>query len=476
MSGVRIYITTSEGPVRIQSILAEDAVDETEPSAVCLNGTATRLGITKDYTYFVRDHIRPLTGKGVYRMDLDGRVDGGNSWMLGSWLAHQLLHGGGLSMHEDEAELAVFTTGQVAFSPGVERTVEIREVGHITDKVTRMVSRVEEEVKAGRRVLFLVPQANAAAASVAVGELPETLQGAVKLYPVATGDEVFALLPNVGQLRPVLNSKGNAEFVSHRGTNPNFLKTAGKRGQIVKVLSLIALLIAGGVMGGGYYIWQEKQRDWRALWRDGSYAELVKALETAPISFLAEHFRQGIEAEAKGKAKITVFARRPADGNTCAGLRFRNSPLGEFELPTISKGDYRLDRPRTLCGFTVKVDGTEPTLGGHLWFALLREKNANVRISLLPLKRTNSGPVTSRVLTISQDLPLYRSDAWRWRVIAVWTPGSSATMTTLFDKKSLKFDENALKPMAQLGIPISRARIKLVTTARSQRPIRLAPN
>ena len=94
----RVYVATTEGPALIQRLVAEDALAEDEPSAVCLNGTTTRLPITGAYTYFVRDHVRGFAGRTAFRLDLDRRIDGGSSWMLGVWIAHVLLAKGRLAM------------------------------------------------------------------------------------------------------------------------------------------------------------------------------------------------------------------------------------------------------------------------------------------------------------------------------------------------------------------------------------------
>ena len=75
----RVYIATTEGPALVQRLAVEEGLSEIELSAACLDGTATRLPITEAYTYFVRDHVRALSGRAAYRLDLDRRVDGGNS-------------------------------------------------------------------------------------------------------------------------------------------------------------------------------------------------------------------------------------------------------------------------------------------------------------------------------------------------------------------------------------------------------------
>ena len=113
MTDTRVYIATTEGPALVQRLAPEEGLAEAALSAVCLDGTTTRLPITGAYTYFVRDHVRELSGVDAYRLDLDRRVDGGASWMLGAWVAHLLLAENRLAMRDDKAETAIFATGEV---------------------------------------------------------------------------------------------------------------------------------------------------------------------------------------------------------------------------------------------------------------------------------------------------------------------------------------------------------------------------
>ena len=82
-----MLIATTEGPVTIQRITDEDA---DVPSVACLDGTMAVLGISNDYARFVDKGtglVADATGHAAYRLDLDGRVDGGHSWPPAKWTA-----------------------------------------------------------------------------------------------------------------------------------------------------------------------------------------------------------------------------------------------------------------------------------------------------------------------------------------------------------------------------------------------------
>ena len=181
------------------SVLAvEEGLAEAELSAVCLNGTTTRLPITGAYTYFVRDHLRTLSGRAAYRLDLDRRVDGGSSWMLGAWIAHLLLAEGRLAMSDETAEIAVFATGEVAFSADAERRDEVRAVGHVSEKIERLADAAAEEAAAGRRVLLIVPRGNVDEAKAAHARLPVSVRHRIAFHAVTEIGDVRALLASRG--------------------------------------------------------------------------------------------------------------------------------------------------------------------------------------------------------------------------------------------------------------------------------------
>ncbi len=464
LSRIRLYIATSEGPVRVQRILAEDAVEDSEPSAVCLNGTYTRLGITKGYTWFVRDHVRSVTGKGVYRMDLDARIDGGDSWMLGVWICHALLHEGRLAMHDDEAEITIFATGAVAFGAGADRTLEIRKVGHITDKVRLMAALMAEEAAAGRRVVFLAPRDNADEAKAELEKLPAAIRETLSFHDVAEMEEVRSL---IGLAEPGGNRPSEVTSTEQPETAVVVVGPPARRARGALLLALVALL-AGGAAAGGYAALRSYEDDWRTLWQQGRYVDLVAALDAAPLGFMADRFRAMLGAGTA--VPIAVRARRPEDGGSCAGLRFRSGLMADKQVAPApgrpaTGALYVLDDPSTLCGFVVRAGAApgsaEGSAPGRLWLALVRDNGEGAREAILPSRRLTSGDGATGSVTLTQDLPLYRRESWSWRVLALRTPGPSADLARMFEENPADFSVDTLDALTTLGIVVSWARIGL---------------
>lgn len=149
--GVRVFITTTEGPALIQRIAAEDS---DIPPVICLNGTTETLPISEAYGRFVRRGtgvVAGLTGHDSYRIDLDRPVDGGSSWQLGVLLAHLLQAEGRLAGPGERAEATILATGEV------DRDLILRPVGHIDRKLSSSAGLRQDSVAAGGTCLFLAP-------------------------------------------------------------------------------------------------------------------------------------------------------------------------------------------------------------------------------------------------------------------------------------------------------------------------------
>ena len=424
----------------MQRLAAEEGLAEAALSAVCLDGTTTRLPITGAYTYFVRDHVRELSGVDAYRLDLDRRVDGGASWMLGTWVAHLLLAENRLAMRDDKAETAIFATGEVAFAAGADRRAEVRPVAHVAEKVERLAERVAEELAAGRRVLFLVPQTNKEEAEAALKRL--SVGDRVSLHAVSETAEIPALLDS--------NITPPAYAAGARADPPK----RRRRGRIAAVLMLCIL---AGAAGAGYFAWRGAERGWDELLRAGRYLELDRSLDGFALPPAAAFYRKRLRTKlpTAQAPKIEVLARRPADGGSCAGLRFRGG--GMKEIPVMATGSvYRIEGLRSLCGFTVGTAGGD---GGHVWLSLdlLSGEGAPVRLS--PARRVVSGGLTDRGLRLFQDLPLYLENSWYWWVSAAWAPVRSQDVERLLERGFV--DEALLARLKGFGVSLVRIRITL---------------
>ena len=437
----RVHIVTTEGPSLVQSLAVEDSLADAELSAVCLNGTTTRLPITKAYTYFVRDHVRTLSGRAAYRLDLDRRVDGGSSWMLGAWIAHLLLAEGRLAMSGGPTEMAVFATGEVAFSADGARRAEIRSVDHVKDKVARLAEVAATEVAAGRQVLLIVPTGNADEARAALGLLSSSVRSRIAFHAVSGSEEVRALL-----------ASGRAVSTVVKGTKIRL------RWQYVAAALAICAVVGAAL--AFYSYWRSVERDWMALWQDGRYLELARSLDEFLLPFVAEHFRESVKAEAAAAAPLTisVAAHRPADGGPCAGLRFRDGGTVAFEVPA-SGAAHILDGMHSLCGFSVRSGSGNGD--GYIWIRLLLASKEGVREALLPTWRLVAGRPTVGPVILSQELPLYRHNSWTWAVTAVWAPTQSEDVTQLLGADGESDDPMVLVKLEELGVAVARTQIAL---------------
>ena len=418
----------------MRRLAVEEGLEEEALSAVCLDGTAERLPISRAYTWFVRDHARRLSGRAAYRLDLDGRIDGGASWMLGAWVAHALLAEEQLAMGPGAADAAVFATGELALSAGAERRAEIRAVAGTARKIARLADAAGREADAGRRALFLAPAENADEAREALARLPEPHRNRIEFLPVADAAEIRALL-----------FPGRAAQRARRAL--------GRRPWGRSAAAVLALCIAAGATASCWLSWRGAEREWDALRNEGRHIELARALDRFVPAFLAERYRARMRRSvaAAPPLSISVAARRPADGGSCAGLRFRGAAVAEANVAPAPGPVYRLDRLRSLCGFSVHAESG----GGRVAMSLRLAAGAGARAALLPETQDAEGPSAA----LATELPLYLDGSWALRLTVVWTPGFSP------DAARLAAGGAALAEPEAAGVRIERARIVLAPYA-----------
>ena len=435
----RVYIATTEGPVLVQRLAAEEGLAEAALSAVCLNGTTTRLPITGAYTYFVRDHVRGLSGHDAYRLDLDGRIDGGSSWTLGVWIAHLLLSQHRLAMRGDDAETAIFATGEVAFASDAVRRAEVRPVGHVEEKAVRLAERMREEAAAGRRVLLVVPAGNAADAKKAMAGLLKSDRAA--LHEISDVQELPALLTP---------GSAAASVAPRRGARRRWTRAA----------AVFALCSVAGGAAAGYFAWRAAERDWNELLRAGRYLDLARSLDLFSVPAVARRYRENLRSQlaASPALSVTIAARRPEDGGSCAGRRFRGGRL--IDVPVAGRhGVYSLDRPGSVCGFSVRASGGET--GAHVWLLLRMVSAEGVREEQIPARRLISGPLTGELPLLSQDLPLYLEDSWAWTLSVVRAPAPSEDVERLLEPGGGIDDRAVLAWLEDFGVSVVGVRIML---------------
>ena len=123
---VHVFIATTQGPLAIQSIIAEDPDIQ---SVVCVDGGIEPLPISQSYHHFIRRGtgvIQRDFGGAAYRMDLAGSIEHGLSWQLPVYLAHYLKQQGCLGNGQPQpGDQVVWATGAVKADGSVDRVEEI---------------------------------------------------------------------------------------------------------------------------------------------------------------------------------------------------------------------------------------------------------------------------------------------------------------------------------------------------------------
>jgi len=158
LNKVRVLIATTTGPVELLLLTEEDAA--IGRSVACIGGTTETADIDPAYHAFVARAtglIERLFGHGCYRIDVSGRIDAGSSWQLAILAGHALSAAGRLAQEKDTADGVLWATGSVR---PVDLTVGA--VSHVPEKLARTLDRLKQEAAAGRRVIAVIPAANAA--------------------------------------------------------------------------------------------------------------------------------------------------------------------------------------------------------------------------------------------------------------------------------------------------------------------------
>ena len=359
--------------------------------------------------------------------------------MLGAWIAHLLLAEGRLAMSDDPADVAVFASGEVAFSTDSERRVEVRAVGHMSEKVARLAEGAAAEAAAGRRVLVVVPRDNADEAKVALAHLPLSLRNRIAFHAIA----------ETGEARALLAAKGAGAAIGARARRRRWPWAVA-----LGACAFIAAIVAG------YLSWQSVEREWTMLWQNGRYLDLARSMDEFFLPVIAEQFRETLAANTAAAAPLalSVSALRPADGGSCAGLRFREGGTTPIKVRP-SGSTYRLDEQRSLCGFTLY--GTSADGAGHVWIMAQLAGAEGVREALMPAWQLVGHAASAGPILLSQELPLYRHDSWAWTVIGVWAPAPSEDVTRLLGADERTSDPAALAKLEALGLAVIRARVVL---------------
>ena len=428
---VRVLIATTEGPVAVQKITAEDPE---VPSVACLDGTTTVLGISDDYARFVNKGtglVADFTGHAAYRLDLDGRVDSGRSWQLPVLLAHLLAAEDKLAAPDESATLTILATGEV------DRDQRVRPVSGMDEKIEQAGPLLAEQQTSEHRLLVVVPKGNTPLEGLPdnVGLLAwERFEGLAALGKDA--DERSA--PAVPNKPP---PRSRSEFKSlHRVW--------------LTIAALAVLAIGCGVA------WQAAVKDWEAMRRAGDYVALDAALERAwlPTSAL---YTALLKAQAPSAQSLTVSATelRTADGGSCTGRRFRDVGLVEVPLAAHRPGFYRTEDRQGLCAMRYRLANRGDS-AVYAYLALTPEvADANANATARTLATTRAAALLpGGTMEIRLALPLRTVGA---SLLAIAAPNPSPqlrrTVAAVTSVNAEQEPELAIDRLPDLGVTLTTA-------------------
>ena len=455
---VRVFIATTEGPVAVQRITAEDP---DVPSVACRDGTTEVLAISRDYTRFVdrgTGLVAALTGHGAYRLDLDRPVDGGRSWQLPVLLAHLLEAEGRLAGPDEPADLALLATGEV------DRNQRVRPVGRIGEKLAAAGDLIARHAEMEPPLSVLLPAADRTPDLEA--RLPDGGASAVRILAweriksLAALEEEHAERPSQGRQAPsdtsdaggnsgtgetaatgdtsgTVEGPGADEPPAPRskagpgasrggGSAPEDLpgrsttatpaparteSTRRRQPRATRKTGLLLLLAAAVVGLGAGAAWWDGPRHWETLRHAGDYAALERALREAFVPPLAERYRSELQSGAPSPEHLVfgLVEQRTADARPCFGRTFRDDDredLAETPLAARKPGFFRSERGSSLCRIVYRVANEGEQLV-YLYFAVRPAHSvAAGETGVAPVRRAAALP-SGASLTLDLDLAQY---------------------------------------------------------------------
>jgi hypothetical protein len=196
-----IYISTTQGLVAVQNITPID--DEDICSVVSVNGTSTTANISGSYHNFVKKGvgiIHQMFGACSYRVDINARIDQGNSWQVAMYLAH-LAQSKGLLGNGDvtQGDTVICATGEVNTS-----NLQVLAVSEVALKFKLAQTQLEQWTRLGAKVHFLVPQAN-----------QSEVEKSHYCLLISDLEQAAAVLPDITQNQPSPSVKSKIFISTH---------------------------------------------------------------------------------------------------------------------------------------------------------------------------------------------------------------------------------------------------------------------
>ncbi len=431
MTGVRVYIATTEGPAMVQRIAEEDPDVQ---SLVCVDGGIEKLPISRGYHAFVARGtgiIERLYGHPAYRVDVDRAVDEGDSWQLPLLIAHHLGHRGRLCGSDTDPGTVLWATGTVNADCAVGR------VNAVLDKLEAARPLFRACRDAGVPVILAVPPDNAA-------DIPEDLS-AIDLDPETTtvlrpGRATPADLDHGLSLDPP-NSDGKDGEADTEGDPPGSDHPPRPRRRRWWPWGAAAALVV--LAGAGAWAGRDVPRFY-TLAREGDLRALETALQQrdglCPGCRVARYYLDRRRL-APGAVRPRALETRPPEGGTC--LRADAAMEGLREISRAPEDGTIPPTPADrLCGlayrFTYRGDTPARVLIAARWGDGERRLQATL------------APGESRTFRVADAGERVRPATYRFTVLA--TPYPDADLAAWRDAGDAPLAERA----ERLGLTLRR--------------------
>lgn len=376
MKRYAVYVATTGGSVRIEQVTREQWLRE--PMVGLGKKTVEELDVSKAYGAFIKQlssRCAPLfrpDEAGAFRLDVSDRIDdAGYSWQLAVFAAHAIEtdDGTALAGPEDDADAAIWLTGEVDADLGV------REVAHIAEKLHRSQPDFARWRRDGLTVTLFVP-----AGRNHHQTLNAALPAGVVVVPVKQTQDVTADLGLAAESKSApqdpTTSSASKEAPPKKGLRPRWRQLA----MVAVALAVAALVLLAR----------------------------VPSIENPGDATL--------DSSERAAAALSVLERRAPAGKTCPAVHMGAEAAVTRPIPRSAQDQLESGRLSGLCGLSFVVD----LAGGTHYVAAFSQVLSGrlLQTTDKPGDLTGATPISGR-REWAVDLPLRLSDSLEYRLVAV---------------------------------------------------------
>jgi hypothetical protein len=348
---------------------------------------------------------------GAFRLDVAADIGDGVSWQLGVFVAHAQDAAGRLAEYHEDADAALWLTGEVA------NDLEVRPVGHLADKLHAARAELAALAAGGSPVTLIVPAANQDQLEQA--ELaPETAWVAVSRI-----DQALKAAGLPGLASP---SGGARETGVALAPSPG--AGAGGRGWIAAV-AVFAIITA--VTAYPVFVWLFDPELIADVASPSPAAVAKHEARPATAEIASPPLPAAPAAEPRPEIRLVIRERRAPPGETCASVQLGRIAAETVDVGRALSGRFAASRLDGLCGleftivnagapayvaaFTTLISGRFLGAGSAPEGVRGATPFAGEKSWVVDVARRLDGPIDYRLIAVVSDRPVAPSDRLRAR-------------------------------------------------------------